>query len=156
GKDASRTPSPVILVFPPLGDSGSLFAVNTMFPWLWPEATVVYAQGLPDLYNGQVYLRWQLDPGEHQDRDLHYVDALLEALPSILNVDDRRIYATGFSFGASFTDLLIATRAERFAAFALVDGCLRPEWSPQSPPRPVMVVGDTIDGCNNASPNASQ
>ena len=85
----------------------------------WPDAIVVYFQGLPsrDGYRG-----WQVEPGEYGDRDLKLVDAALAALKKKYNVDDRRIYATGFSNGAHFTYLLWATRPNVFAAYAPVAG----------------------------------
>src|SRR6267143_3519704 len=89
----------------------------------WPEAIVVYFQGLPsrDGYRG-----WQVEPGEYNDRDLKLVDVALASLRKKYNVDDDRIYATGFSNGAHFTYLLWAARPNVFAAYAPVAGRIRP------------------------------
>src|SRR5258708_5740632 len=85
----------------------------------WPDAIVVYFQGLPsrDGYRG-----WQVEPGEYGDRDLKLVDAALAALKKKYSIDDARIYDTGFSNGAHFTYLLWATRSDVFAAYAPVAG----------------------------------
>src|SRR5882672_5291953 len=90
---------------------------------VWPDAIVVYFQGLPsrDGYPG-----WQVERGEYNDRDLKLVDAALTSLRKKYDVDDDRIYATGFSNGAHFTYLLWAERPSVFAAYAPVAGRLRP------------------------------
>jgi polyhydroxybutyrate depolymerase len=54
--------------------------------------------------------------------DLEYVDLLLEDLGTWLNIDRRRIYATGLSNGAAFSHRLACERAGTFAAIAAVAG----------------------------------
>ena len=54
--------------------------------------------------------------------DLAYVDLLLEDLGAWLNIDRRRIYATGRSNGAAFSHRLACERAGTFAAIAAVAG----------------------------------
>jgi polyhydroxybutyrate depolymerase len=107
----------------------------------WPDAIVVYFQGLPsrDGYRG-----WQVEPGEYGDRDLKLVDAALAALKKKYNVDDSRIYATGFSNGAHFTYLLWATRPNVFAAYAPVAGRIRATAMPKEP-RPILIIGGSRD-----------
>jgi len=60
-------------------------------------------------------------------------------------VDNVRIYATGFSNGASFTYLLWAERPVVFAAYAPVAARLRPSVLPTQP-RPLFHVAGTRDG----------
>jgi polyhydroxybutyrate depolymerase len=90
----------------------------------WPEALVVYMQGLntPGKLSDPEGKRpgWQHGPGDQKDRDLKFFDAVLASLKSDYAVDDNRIYATGHSNGGAFTYLLWAKRGERFAAFAPV------------------------------------
>ena len=107
----------------------------------WPDAIVVYFQGLPsrDGYSG-----WQVEPGEYGDRDLKMVDVALAALKKKYNVDDNRIYATGFSNGAHFTYLLWAARPDVFAAFAPVAGRIRPTAMPKVP-KPILIIGGERD-----------
>ena len=107
----------------------------------WPDAIVVYFQGLPsnDSYRG-----WQVEPGEYGDRDLKMVDVALAALKKKYTVDDNRIYATGFSNGAHFTYLLWAARPNVFAAFAPVAGRIRPGAMPKEP-RPIIIIGGSRD-----------
>ncbi len=107
----------------------------------WHDAIVVYFQGLPsrDGLSG-----WQVEPGEYGDRDLKLVDAALASLRKQYNVDDNRIYATGFSNGAHFTYLLWAARPNVFAAYAPVAGRIRAAAMPKEP-RPLFHVGGSRD-----------
>lgn len=119
---STREKLPVIFAF--LGHGGNMqFAARGMyFQDAWPEAIVVYPQGLPTpgilLDHEGVRPGWQRNPGQEQDRDLKFVDEVLAALHQKYSVDDRRIYATGFSNGGLFTYLLWSQRANVFAAFA--------------------------------------
>jgi polyhydroxybutyrate depolymerase len=131
---------PLIFSFHGHGDD----AENFQFVGLqtaWPDAIVVYFQGLP---SRDGYAGWQVEPGEYGDRDLKLVDAALAALKAKYNVDENRIYATGFSNGAHFTYLLWAARPNVFAAFAPVAGRIRAAAMPKDP-RPILVIGGARD-----------
>jgi len=119
--DAGSRAAPVVFVFH--GHGGSMRQAAASYPVhrLWPEAIVVYPQGLPTAgrltdpagrENG-----WQSGPGTEGDRDLKFFDAMLHRLRADYRVDDRRIYAMGHSNGGGFTYLLWATRRDEFAAF---------------------------------------
>jgi polyhydroxybutyrate depolymerase len=96
-------------------------AHNSRIPTLWPEAIVVYMQGLPSpspvdpkgKKNG-----WQLAAGRQGDRDLKFVDAVLKTMHEKHAIDDDRIYATGHSNGGRFTYVLWSVRPDIFAAYA--------------------------------------
>ena len=96
----------------------------------WPEAIVIYMQGLPTpgivLDHEGVRPGWQRELGREQDRDLKFVDAVLATLHQKYSVDDRRIYATGFSNGGLFTYLLWSQRGNVFAGFAPGGAALLP------------------------------
>ncbi len=89
---------------------------------VWPEACVVYMQGLPTV--GQLTdpdgkrNGWQSASGMQGDRDLKFYDALLKKLRSDYPIDPKRIYATGHSNGGGFTYLLWAYRGKDLAAVA--------------------------------------
>ena len=74
--------------------------------------------------------------------DLKLVDVALASLREQYNVDDDRIYATGFSNGGMFTYLLWAERAEVFAAYAPVAARLRPSVRPEQPSPLLHVAGE--------------
>jgi polyhydroxybutyrate depolymerase len=107
----------------------------------WPDAIVVYFQGLPsrDGLRG-----WQVTRGDYNDRDLKLVDAALASLHKKYNVDDDRVYATGFSNGANFTYLLWAERPNVFAAYAPVAARLAASVHPTQP-RPLFHVAGSRD-----------
>jgi polyhydroxybutyrate depolymerase len=118
----SDTGAPVVFGFHGHGGSSRNAARSFGFEKLWPEAIVVYMQGIPTpgrltdsegKRNG-----WQHDTGDQDDRDLKFFDAVLATLREKHNVDDQRIYATGHSNGGGFTYLLWAKRPEAFAAVA--------------------------------------
>ena len=90
----------------------------------WPEAIVVYMQGLNT--PGKLIdpegkkSGWQSGPGDQKDRDLNFFDAVLASMKKDYRVDERRIYSTGHSNGGGFTYLLWAKRGDTFAAFVPV------------------------------------
>lgn len=137
---ATAGPAPVVFAFHGFGDD----ALNFQYVDLhgaWPEAIVVYFRGLPR----RADLRgWQVESGQDGDRDLKLVDTALTALRQQYRVDDRRVYATGFSNGAMLTYLLWAERPQVFAAFAPVAGRVRPSVQP-TVRRPLFHVGGTRD-----------
>ena len=121
---AGTTPAPVVFAFH--GHGGSMQRAAAMFDFhhAWPEAIVVYLQGLNTpgrLTDPEGKLPgWQSAAGAQGDRDLKFFDAVLASLKSDSNskVDERRIYSTGHSNGGGFTYLLWSTRGDVFAAMA--------------------------------------
>ncbi len=89
---------------------------------LWPEAVIVYPQGLntPGRLSDPDGKRpgWQHGAGAQGDRDLKFVDGMLASLKEKRDVDPARIYAMGHSNGGQFTYLLWASRPGVFAALA--------------------------------------
>ncbi len=88
---------------------------------LWPEAAVVYMQGLKTVTARDPKGEkpgWQNRPGLNDDRDLKAVDAMLKTVREKTPIDDRRIYATGHSNGAGFTYCLWGARPNLLAAIA--------------------------------------
>jgi polyhydroxybutyrate depolymerase len=118
-RDADK-PAPVLLAFHGHGGTMRHFA-RAGFRQEWPEAIVVFPQGLPTATLRDPEGKrpgWQGRPGGNGDRDLKFVDAILKTLRETYKVDDRRVHATGHSNGGAFTYLLWAARGEEFAAVA--------------------------------------
>ena len=128
---------PLVLSFHGFGDNMHNFQHTNMHV-AWPEAIVVYFQGL-ERRRGR--LGWQVE-SDAGNRDLKLVDVALASLREQYNVDDDRIYATGFSNGGMFTYLLWAERAEVFAAYAPVAARLRPSVRPEQPSPLLHVAGE--------------
>lgn len=115
----------------------------------WPEAVVVYPQGLtvesPRLQRSGP--GWQHGPGEQGDRDLKFFDALLARVKDIYKTDSKRVYACGMSNGALFSFLLLTKRPDSIAAFAPIAGGAGLWFREAKIPRPVLIVhgkGDTL------------
>jgi len=120
--DAKTVAAPVVFVFH--GHGGNMHNTVRTFHLhvLWPEAIVVYPQGLktPGRLTDPEGKRtgWQHSVGAQGDRDLKFFDAMLESLKKDYRVDDKRIYSTGHSNGGGFTYLLWVARGEKLAAVA--------------------------------------
>jgi len=114
--------TPVIFAFHGHGGNMNQSARGFNFQAHWPEAIVVYPQGLktPGRLNDPEGKKngWQHTTGAQADRDLKFFDAMLTSLTQDYHVDKKRIYATGFSNGGGFTFLLWLTRGDQFAALA--------------------------------------
>src|SRR5205814_3358644 len=77
--------------------------------------------------------------------DLQFVRNLLDELDRTLCVDDRRIYATGYSNGAFLSSAIACVLADRVAAIAPVAGVLSLPGCAPSRPIPVIAFHGTAD-----------
>ncbi len=139
--------SPLLFVFHGHGGNMKSFARNSRYQEVWPEAIVVYPQGLntPTRVDPEGKKPgWQRSAGDQKDRDLKFVDAMLAALKKKHVVDDKRVYATGFSNGGVFTYLLWAERPDVFAAFAPCGGLPLPTVQVKVA-KPVFIVAGEVD-----------
>jgi polyhydroxybutyrate depolymerase len=115
-------PPPALLAFHGHGGSMQNAARSFRLHEEMPEAVVVYPQGLPT--PGRLTdpegrkSGWQAAPGDQGDRDLAFVDAILETLRTRFQIDPRRLYAMGHSNGGAFTYLLWGARPDLWAAIA--------------------------------------
>ncbi len=137
--------APVVFAFHGHGGNMRNAARTFHLETLWPEAIVVYPQGLltrsPRDPQGK-RPGWQGTPGSDDDRDLKFFDALLAAVKEKWKVDERRIYATGHSNGAVFTYLLWSTRADVLAAVA---PSAAPSRAPLAQPLPAFHIAGEQD-----------
>ncbi len=159
-------PAPLVMVFHGGGgDPGSVRYESDM------DSTsdrngfiVVYPAGTPTrmLFKDRLLI-WNdgraFKNGEHSEvDDVAYVDALLEDLSQLFNVDKKRIYACGYSNGAQLTFRLAKRRSDAIAAIAVVAGQRPPEdaYDPvPSRPIPLMQfagVGDTFSPYEGGKP----
>jgi polyhydroxybutyrate depolymerase len=114
----------------------------------WPEAIVIYPQGLPtpgsllDVAGRES--GWQATAGAQGDRDLKFFDVMLADLIRQYRPDERRVYATGHSNGGGFTYLLWAQRGEKLAATAPSAAVLGRGFEALRP-KPVLHIGSPQD-----------
>lgn len=130
--------APCVMVFHGYTANARLAAMQFEIHKLWPQAYVVYAQGLPTkLFRRGIGEQpgWQLMPGENGDRDVNYVKALLKWADSTHEINTKRIYYAGHSNGSGFAWVVLKTLGEKFAAFgALCGGTILPlEGAPKKP-----------------------
>lgn len=136
---------PVIFAFHGHGGNMRGASLGMHFQRSWPEALVVYMQGLPTESRLDPQGRkngWQTEAGQDGDRDLKFFDAALQGLSAKYPVDESRIYVTGFSNGAFFTYLLWAERGKTVAAFAPCAGRLFPSVHPTLPRALLHIAGE--------------
>ena len=99
---------------------------------------VVYPQGTTGT-NGVA--GW--NTGLHADisaNDILFTSNMLNAIQSNLCIDPDRIYATGFSNGGGFVDILTCKMANRIAAFAPVSGSYLREPPHCGKERPISII----------------
>lgn len=114
--------SPLLFVFHGRGGTARQIRRAYDIEAVWPEAIVVYAQGLKTPgrvmdKEGKKY-GWQTTVGWVEDRDLKFFDAMLASMVQDAHADARRVYATGHSNGGGFSYLLWSQRQSVLAAIA--------------------------------------
>jgi polyhydroxybutyrate depolymerase len=115
----------------------------------WPEALVLYPQGLPTV--GQVtdpqgrLPGWQHTPGGEGDRDLKFVDVMLQWAGEQYGVDPSQTFAAGYSNGGSMVYTLWAARGDRFAAFASASSVFRLDVISRAKPKPAFIIAGKQD-----------
>jgi poly(3-hydroxybutyrate) depolymerase len=119
--------SPIIFAFHGHGGTDSGFAEKG-FELSWPEAIVVYPQGLPTIRSmGSKCLQsgWQHIVGETNcsngivDQDITFFDTMLNTLKRKFNADSNFVFVHGWSNGGEFVyDVLWTARADKLAALA--------------------------------------
>jgi polyhydroxybutyrate depolymerase len=137
--------SPLVFVFHGHGGTMQHAARSFRIHELWPEAVVVYMQGLPT--RGQLTdpegkrSGWNANPDDPDNRDLKFFDAVYAALSD--RIDSSRVYATGHSNGGSFTYCLWAARGDVLAATA-PSAALSVAALPKLKPKPALhIAGET-------------
>jgi len=141
---------PLVFAFHGHGGNMQAAAQGMHIQTLWPEAILVYPQGLPTATHVDPQgLRpgWQNEAGQEGDRDLKLFDAMLATIRQQYSVDDTRIYSTGFSNGAGFTYLLWSVRGNVLAAIGECAGRLFPSDHPAQP-RAVLAIAGQADTTN--------
>jgi len=145
---ATTSPTPVMFAFHGHGGTMQHAARTFAYHKHWPEAIVVYLQGLntPGKLTDPEGKKpgWQHGAGAEKDRDLKFFDVVLTKLKSDYQVDESRIYSTGHSNGGGFTYLLWSQRGDVFAAMAPSASIANQELKSLKP-KPVLHVAGTSD-----------
>ncbi len=99
----------------------------------------------PQLWNdgsGRFYL------GQRAPDDVGFIGAMLDDLSTRFSVDERRVFVTGFSNGASMSFRIGAELSKRIAAIAPVAGALWIEPLTLERPVPMVYITGTADPLN--------
>ena len=136
---------PLVLVFH--GDNGSGRSISnvTRFNELAEQ------QGFIVVYPDGIDQKWRLRKNNKKNiDDVAFVDNLLTHLHQVRNIDRTRIYATGFSKGGIFTQVLACQLSDKIAAFASVAGSMPVHQQQKCQPlAPVSML--MINGTNDKS-----
>jgi len=145
-----KTAAPLLLDFHGFGHSGAgVWLVSGFKALAEPRAFITaYPEGLPVTLTlrGEAHTGsgWQMDRVDG-NRDVAFVTALLDDLERRYCIDRSRIYATGFSNGAFFSQLLACAMSERIAAVAPVSGALPQIDCKPSRPMPILIQHGSAD-----------
>lgn len=119
---ANTNGAPIIFGFHGHGGTMNFAARRFRLHELWPEAVVVYPQGLPTKTprdpDGK-RAGWLMLPGPN-NKDLKFFDAMLATARTDWHINTNRVSVTGHSNGGGFTYLLWGTRGDLLAAIAPV------------------------------------
>ena len=111
-----NTKPPIIFMFHGHGGSAQHCMQHFYMEKRWPQAVVVYCDGLPvttAVGDGQ---GWVLDANAN-NRDIKFFDALLPKVLNKYHGDPKKVFAWGFSNGGMFIYTLWSMRANEFAGF---------------------------------------
>ena len=145
----SETPTPAILVFHGAGTNAQIMVPFCGMSKKSDEAgfITVYPNGTGA---AGILLTWnsgglQGKMGEGKPDDVEFIGRLLDDLATVVNLDPRRIYATGMSNGGMMCYRLAAELSDRIAAIAPVAGTMAIAKAKPNRPVPVMHFHGTAD-----------
>lgn len=156
-----KKPTPVVLIF---HGAGTNVLITVPFTGLSKKSNEAgFIAVYPNGTGVGIFLTWnaggwQGKMAENRADDVKYVAKLLDDLGTVLNVDPKRVYATGISNGGMMCYRLAAELSDRIAAIAPVAGTMAIEEAKPTRPVPVMHFHGTadnvvpFDGPNNGTP----
>tara|TARA_B100001093_G_scaffold116789_1_gene109115 strand:+ start:186 stop:959 length:774 start_codon:yes stop_codon:yes gene_type:complete len=116
---ASSEKSPLVFVWHGHGGSSEKFLQKCPVHEFWPEAIVVYPQGLktctPYDKKGE-RTGWQYSIGDYSDRDVAFFDKMYDHYKELDIINPKQIHCSGSSNGGSFTYILLQMRPNAFAS----------------------------------------
>jgi len=115
-------PAPIVFMFHGHGGSGHNIQRKLRIEDTWPDAVVVYPDGLvghKGITDPEGTLPgWQTTPSEAGDRDLHFFDTMLSSIQATLPIDADRVFTMGHSNGSQMASLVLNQRPDEIAATA--------------------------------------
>ncbi len=141
---------PLLLNFHGFGGKASEYMSYSDFRNIAERDTfiLVYPQG--SCLNGFTHWNAALPSPENKSSadDLGFIDALVGKLTNQYNIDNQRIYSTGYSNGAFFSYALACYRSELIAAIGSVSGTMLDTSNLCTPNHPTAIIDihGTADG----------
>ncbi len=140
---------PLVFVFHGHGGSAQNIRRQFQIDTLWPDAVVVYLQGLPtvgQLTDPQGRLAgWDSTDEPGRNRDIAFYDVVLKDLTDHQHIDARRVFSTGHSNGGGFSFTLWAYRGDTLAAVAASSSLAVPKTWPLLKPKPALMSSGRND-----------
>ncbi|WP_395047893.1 T9SS type A sorting domain-containing protein [Flavobacterium sp.] len=158
----SSQPVPLVLLFHGFTNSISSIYSDSQMEVLADANNFIYAipQGLGGLAGWSIGLSF----GGNAD-DIGFASSLIDRISSVYNINNKRVYAAGFSNGGFFSYRLACELSTKIAAIASVAGSMNPSWiggnNPTCNPQhqmPIMQITGTndnvipINGGNGGAP----
>jgi polyhydroxybutyrate depolymerase len=143
---AGTNGAPIIFAFHGHGGTMNFAARRFRLHVLWPEAVVVYPQGLPTKTPRDpagTFAGWLMLPTLN-NKDLKFFDAMLETARRDWHINTNRVYVTGHSNGGGFTYLLWGARGDLLSAVAPV-AASGAQFLHQAKPCPVLHIAGKND-----------
>jgi polyhydroxybutyrate depolymerase len=140
---------PVVFVFHGHGGSAEQIRRQFQTDTIWPEAIVVYLQGLPTA--GQLTdpqgnrAGWDSNDPPEKNRDIQLYDLVLKDLIEHRRIDAKHVFSTGHSNGGGFSFAPWAYRGDTLAAVAPSSSLIGPKYWPLLKPRPAMMSSGKND-----------
>lgn len=133
---------PVIVNFDGIDGSGA-----KMQAYSGVDALPVIAVYPDSLLGTQGFTAWQGAPYSVQgDRDVRFVETILEELPGKYCVDSTKVFAVGMSNGGGFATIVSCQFADKFRAVVTVSGAYyRTECASKVPQPSIMAIHSTAD-----------
>ena len=108
-------PVPLLLAFHGGGGRGWAYPQQAQFQALADSEGLLIAYPQAELMPGNEG-EWQLNTPDEGRHDIRYVEAIIDQVASRFNLEENRVYATGYSLGSMFTYELACHLSSRFAA----------------------------------------
>ena len=136
---------PLVINMHPFLTDGPFQMRYTQFNWLadTSDVIVVYPYGIRGRWNSGSFF----GVGHNVD-DVGFLNALIDYMAVLYNIDTRRVYATGYSAGGYMSYRLACDLTNRIAAIAPVAASMNPDLVPMCNPDrpvPVMALNGTAD-----------
>jgi polyhydroxybutyrate depolymerase len=144
----ANTPAPLVFCLHGYGSSAS---ANISYTGFRPVADtagfiLIHPQGTQDLFGTP---HWNVGWGSSSVDDVAFVEDMIDYVNDNYNLNNDRIYSTGFSNGGFMSYLLACQLGDKIAAIASVTGSMSPStFGSCSPnhPTPVLQIHGTDDG----------